>query len=334
VSGPPPAVAGVRVAVRRCLADLNDSGLVLVACSGGPDSVALAAATAFVAPRRGLRAGLLTVDHGLQRGSGARAAMVADWGRSLGLDPVEVLAVKVSGPGGPEAAARTARYAALDAAARRLDAAAVLLGHTRDDQAETVLLGLARGSGARAAAGMPGRRGGYRRPLLELPRSMVAQAAAGQPVWHDPHNGDPAYARSRVRAVLPVLAEAAGPGLVAGLARTARLLRDDADALDALAAGRLAALVAADGTLPVAELALEPPAIRRRVLHRWALAAGSPAGALGAVHLAAVDELIIHWRGQRSAALPGGLLVGRSRGVLRITAADGSDPGRHDTVNP
>ena len=205
-------MAAVRVAVRRHLAAVARPGdLVLVACSGGADSLALAAATAFEARTAGLRAGLLTVDHGLQAASGAQAAEVVAAAGGLGLDPVEVLPVEVAaGPGGegPEGAARAARFAALDAAATRLGAVAVLLGHTRDDQAETVLLGLARGSGARALAGMAGRRGRYGRPLLGLDRAttVAACAAAGLRPWEDPHNSDPAYARVRVRTeVLPLL---------------------------------------------------------------------------------------------------------------------------------
>ena len=120
----------------------------------------------------------MTVDHGLQEGSADRAAPVAAALGGLGLDPVRAVAVTVDGGGGPEAAARTARYAALEAAAADLGAAAVLLGHTLDDQAETVLLGLARGSGARSLAGMPPRRGVFLRPLLGLRRQVTAGACA------------------------------------------------------------------------------------------------------------------------------------------------------------
>ncbi|HEY8720806.1 tRNA lysidine(34) synthetase TilS, partial [Pengzhenrongella sp.] len=185
MSGPAPAVAAARLAVRADLADLPDGALVLVACSGGPDSLALAAATAFVAPRAGLRAGAVVVDHGLQRGSARVADDAATACRVLGLAPVRVVRVDVGARGGPEAAARTARYDALEAAAVELGAAAVLLGHTLDDQAETVLLGLARGSGARSLAGMPARRGSLRRPLLGLRRAdtLAVCAALGLEPW-------------------------------------------------------------------------------------------------------------------------------------------------------
>ncbi|MGH3166885.1 MAG: ATP-binding protein, partial [Trebonia sp.] len=151
--GPAPAVAAVRNAVRAGIGDLSPGDLVLAACSGGADSLALAAALAFVAPRMELRAGGVTVDHGLQEGSAERAESVAGTLGSFGMNPVFREKVAVGGHGGPEAAARAARYAALADAARRSGARAVLLGHTLDDQAETVLLGLARGSGARSLAG-------------------------------------------------------------------------------------------------------------------------------------------------------------------------------------
>jgi tRNA(Ile)-lysidine synthase len=143
-----PAIADLRRAVR---AALPAEGLVLVALSGGPDSLALAAATAFEAAGR---AGAVIVDHGLQAGSAAIAEAAAEQARSLQLDPVIVVAVTVGADGGPEAAARAARYRALSEAAASLGASAVLLGHTLDDQAETVLLGLARGSGATSLQGM------------------------------------------------------------------------------------------------------------------------------------------------------------------------------------
>ncbi|WP_053616964.1 tRNA lysidine(34) synthetase TilS [Nocardiopsis sp. NRRL B-16309] len=263
MSGPHPAVAAVRSAVRRALADLPADTTVLAACSGGADSLALSGALAFEAPRAGRRAGGVTVDHGLQEGSAARAAEVAGVLRGLGLDPVLVREVEVDGPGGPEAAARRARYAALDGAVRAHAPAVVLLGHTLDDQAETVLLGLARGSGARSLAGMAPRNGHHLRPLLGLDRSTVRRACVemGLRAWEDPHNHDPRFARSRVRhEALPALEKALGPGIAEALARTAALLRADADTLDRLADDLLAEAVAeaapADGpTEAVAEAA-------------------------------------------------------------------------------
>ncbi|WP_327652469.1 tRNA lysidine(34) synthetase TilS [Micromonospora aurantiaca] len=319
----------MRLAVRRVLTGLPGGGPVLVACSGGADSLALAAATAFVAPRLGRQAGLVTVDHGLQAGSAERAEAVADWARAEGLDPVEVLPVRVDGrPGGPEAAAREARYEALIAAAHRLDAVGVLLGHTRDEQAETVLLALARGAGPRGLSGMPERRDvdgvPLLRPLLDVPRAdtRAACGALGLDPWADPHNADPAYARARVRAdALPALVDALGPGVVANLARTAGLLAADNAALDALADAALADAALADartreGGLSVAGLAELPAAVRTRVLHAWARELGATPAALSHSHVAALDALVTAWRGQGPVHLPGNHQVRRHAGHL------------------
>ncbi|TDD46889.1 tRNA lysidine(34) synthetase TilS [Nonomuraea terrae] len=325
--GPHPAVADVRRAVREALADVQRDALVLAACSGGADSLALAAALGFVAPRMSLRAGLLTVDHRLQAGSAGRAATVAEIGaRDLGLDPAEVLTVTVGAAGGPEAAAREARYAALAEAADRLGAAAVLLGHTRDDQAETVLLGLARGSGPRSLSGMAAVTGRYRRPFLDLSRAttVAACAALGLDPWDDPHNDDPRYTRVRVRRrVLPVLEAELGPGVAEALARTARLAREDADALDEWAESAYQNCALSDigeagkpVELSVAALERLPDAVRRRVLRRAAIAAGAQSGALFATHVLSVDRLITSWHGQKAVDLPGGLTAVRRYGTL------------------
>ncbi|MFF3496040.1 tRNA lysidine(34) synthetase TilS [Streptomyces sp. NPDC002795] len=328
--GPHPAVAAIRLAVRRVLHDiLNDSRpdtepVVLVACSGGADSMALASALAFEAPKLGIRAGGITVDHGLQPGSDARAEDVVLRLAALGLKPVESVAVDVGRGGGPEAAARDARYAALDAAAAHHGAAAVLLGHTRDDQAETVLLGLARGSGIRSLSGMAatsGAGGRYRRPFLTLDRQTARKACLVQhlPVWDDPHNTDPSYTRSRLRHEgLPALEKALGKGVVEALARTAQLSRDDADALDTWARDAADSVRDAAGLLECAKLYALPPAVRRRILRRTAIEAGAPAGALFARHIEEIDRLITGWRGQGEINLPGKVLAQRQGGRLVI----------------
>ncbi|MGK5629649.1 tRNA lysidine(34) synthetase TilS [Streptomyces sp. URMC 123] len=351
--GPHPAVAAIRLAVRRVLHDVltehhptpdEPRPLVLAACSGGADSLALASALAFEAPKLGVRAGGVTVDHGLQPGSDLRAAEVVARLRALRLDPVEAIAVSVGRRGGPEAAARDARYAALDAAAERHGAAAVLLGHTRDDQAETVLLGLARGSGTRSLSGMAavsGTGGRYRRPFLHLDRQTARKACMVQalPVWDDPHNADPAYTRSRLRHEgIPALEKSLGKGVIEALARTAQLSRDDADALDAWAAEaeRTVRRVPVgpagleDGTLDdldTAKLYALPPAVRRRVLRRAAIAAGSPPGSLFAKHIEEVDRLITGWRGQGAINLPGRVEVRRRCGSLVIRRRDEAAAG-------
>jgi len=335
--GPGVAVAEVRNAVRACLADLAAGDLVLVACSGGADSLALAAAAAFVAPRLGLRAGGVTVDHGLQPGSAERAGEVTALLSGLGLDPVRAATVTVPPPAtaaGPEAAARRARYAALDVAAKEYGAAAVLLGHTLDDQAETVLLGLARGSGGRSLAGMPPRRGRYHRPLLAVRRAITGAACAelGLVPWQDPHNEDFRFARARVRhQALPALEAALGPGVTEALARTAAQLRADAECLDDLAfaeSGQLRHDASDPAGLDTSWLSALPAAIRARVLRDAAIMAGCPHGALTAGHVDRIDALVTAWRGQRWVDLPGGVRARRRDGKLWFTSSVTKDEGK------
>ena len=303
-----PALAAIRLAVRECLTDLPSGELVLAAVSGGADSLALAAALAHEAPRLELRAGAVTVDHGLQDGSPERAADVAATCADLGLDPVVVESVAVGRAGGPEGAAREARYAALNDVATRTGAIAVLLGHTLDDQAETVVLALARGSGARSLSGMPPQRERFRRPLLAIRRVTTNEACQAVDLvpWADPHNSDPAFARARVRQqVLPAMVDALGDGIPEALARTAALLRDDADALDEWAK------TVTDAT-DVGALSELPSAVRKRVIRNAAFAAGVSAGALTASHVHDIERLITHWHGQGAVSLPGGLVADRS----------------------
>jgi tRNA(Ile)-lysidine synthase len=332
VTGPHPAVAAIRLAVRGALAALPPGALVLAACSGGADSLALAAALAFEGPRHGLRAGGVTIDHGLQAESAQQASRVTAGLAELGLDPVLAVRVTVAQPGGgapypgPEAAARAARYAALDELPQ--SPAAILLGHTLDDQAETVLLGLARGSGGRALAGMAPASGRYLRPLLAVRRAQTraACAALGLVPWEDPHNTDPGYARVRVRqALLPVLEEQLGPGVAEALARTAAQLRADADLLDELAAAAAQQLADGQPGLPAAALAQQPAAIRSRLLRRAALAAGAPPGALSLRHITQLDALVTGWHGQRGVDLPGGVQCRRRYDRLLFAVAGSRD---------
>lgn len=293
---------------------------VVVACSGGADSLALAAGLAYHQrrdPELASRTRALIVDHGLQPGSEQVAARVAARLQVIGLDAQVCRAeVATDSPAGLEAAARTARYRTL--AVQAGPGAQVLLGHTLDDQAETVLLGLARGSGTRSLAGMPMRTGDdplFVRPLLGLRRSTTAQACAewALEVWDDPHNAQPRFTRVRVRQrVLPVLEDELGPGVAEALARTASLAQADADALDQLAA---AFIPGHDEGLPVAVLTAQPQAIATRVLRGWLIAGGvlEPSYA----HLQAVWKLVTDWHGQHGVDLPGAIRVRRVAGVLQ-----------------
>jgi tRNA(Ile)-lysidine synthase len=303
-------VAKGRRAVRDALADLDPGDRVVVALSGGADSLALAACLAFVGTRAGWDCHAVVVDHGLQPGSSTIAERAADQARALGL-AADVIPVVVDADGGVEAAARRARYEAL----RSRPAAAVLIAHTMDDQAETVLLGLGRGSGPRSIAGMAPSSGVFRRPFLGLRRSETEQICrvSGLDAWSDPHNADPRFRRSRLRHdVIPLLEDVLGGGVVEALARTATLVRQDVEFLDALAAE------AGPGDLRVAELSELAPALRSRVLRAAALDAGASASDLTTGHLDELDRLVTDWRGQERVELPGGISVVRDSDALHF----------------
>jgi tRNA(Ile)-lysidine synthase len=316
-----PATAEVRIAVRRALRELRTrsdcpvvavDAPVVVALSGGADSLALAAAAAFEAPALGMRATCVVVDHGLQSDSSAVAAAAARQASGLGL-AARVVRVEVTDVGGPEAAARAARYDALRAAARAAGASAILLGHTLDDQAETVLLGLARGSGAASLQGMsPVSRHDdvlLVRPLLGVRRSTThaACAARGLVPWTDPHNADPRFARVRVRQrVLPVLERELGPGVAQALARTAEQLREDADAFAAMVDETIEDIVEhaeAGIAVSVAALAANPAALRHRVIRQVVLSEFGQS--LTRAQTVEVARLVTEWRGQGPIDLPG-----------------------------
>ncbi|MCK0176921.1 tRNA lysidine(34) synthetase TilS [Mycolicibacterium sp. F2034L] len=287
-----------------------------VALSGGADSLALTAVAAELKPTTAL-----IVDHRLQSESAAVAATAREQALRLGCADARILTVDVGTVGGPEAAARTARYTALDHAR---DGAPVLLAHTLDDQAETVLLGLGRGSGPRSLSGMRVADPPWYRPLLGERRATTVAACAelGLTPWQDPHNADPRFTRSRLRVeVLPLLEDVLGGGVAAALARTADALREDAATLDELADDAYRGVVDGDG-LDTARLAALPTAIRRRVIRHW-LRAGGATG-LTDVQIRGVDTLVTAWRGQGGVAVSAPLreqrLIARRRdGRLTLT---------------
>ena len=301
---------------------VSEGSLVLVALSGGADSLALAAATRFVGAQCRLRVGAIIVDHGLQTGSAELAATVSETAMSVGLDPVEVVRVSVGSEGGPEAAARDARYAALRSAAERHDAAVILTGHTRNDQAETVLLGLARGSGPGSLRGMAELDGLIGRPLLDVTREAThaAALAEGLEPWDDPHNSDERYSRVRVRhTVLPAMENELGPGIVDALARTADLVRDDDDALDLLAAGMAHQVVSADPVSFAAEdVVHRPRALRTRIIRIAAERAWGTT--ITHAQTRAIDALLVNWHGQGKVDVTGGSVV-RHDGRIRFDPA-------------
>ena len=315
------ALLELRNAVRPFLEDLTAGDCALVAVSGGADSLALAYALIKEAPELAISLIAVTVDHQLQSGSADQAVKVQNELKAMGYQEVIIEKVKVKEQSGLEADARTARYAALDAIAHAYGATQIFLGHTRDDQAETVLLGLARGSGTRSLSGMAVVNGKYARPFLQLTREQTVLACKEAKLnpWSDPHNENENFSRVRVRnKVLPVMESEIGPGIAAALSRSAAILRDDADALDEMAQAVISRVDLKD--LDCAALAELPRAIRSRVLRAAIYAAGAPGGSLSADHLAAVEAMVTSWRGQGEASLPGGVKVARISGRLSLLA--------------
>ncbi len=308
----------IRSAVRPWLEKFEAGDYVVVAVSGGADSLALAYALSVEAKKLAINVHAVTIDHQLQSGSAEQASKVAEQMITLGITTtIEKVVVTITD--GLEASARSARYEALNKASEKLGAVAVFLGHTHNDQAEGVLLGLARGSGTRSLSAMAPHNGIYIRPLLSITRSETENVCAeiGLTPWSDPHNQDTTFARVRVRTqALPALEAAIGPGISQALARSAELLRHDADALDEWAEREAASLDLAD--LDCDHLHNLPKAIRSRIIRMAIYAAGAPGGSVTAEHVSAVEALITAWNGQAEAHLPGGVKVGRFSGRLSL----------------
>jgi tRNA(Ile)-lysidine synthase len=312
------AVPAVRNAVRTWLENYEAGDTILVAVSGGADSLALAHALSVESKEYVVSVIGVTIDHQLQEQSSAQAEKVKLQLKEFGMDCI-IKKVTVNVKDGLEASARTARYEALQEVAKEKNAVAVFLGHTRDDQAETVLLGLARGSGTRSLSGMAHHNGLYVRPLLEITRIQNERYCEELKLhfWNDPHNQNPEFARVRVRnEALPALEKSIGPGIAEALARSAHLLRDDADALDHWAKREEIHLDLAD--LDCSHLEALPRAIRTRIIRAAIYAAGAPAGMVTLEHVSAVEALISAWSGQGALNLPGGVKVERISGRLSL----------------
>jgi tRNA(Ile)-lysidine synthase len=312
------ATLAIRQAVRPWVE--TTSHRILVGVSGGADSMALAIGTLAEAKSADVQIIAIIIDHQLQKGSSdvalqARAQLLAH-----GFTDVEIIPVDVEITDGMESSARRARYAAFDAAIARYQPDFFFLAHTKNDQAESVLLGLARGSGTRSLSGIAEVNGIYIRPLLGIDRATTQAACLENSIspWEDPHNSDLTYSRVRVRKeILPLMESHLGPGIIEALARSAAILREDADALDHLAGEFLSSQNLHD--LPVALLEELPKAVRIRVLRSAIYGAGAPLGALGADHLAPVEALITNWHGQGEISLPGGVKVLRISGRLSLS---------------
>jgi tRNA(Ile)-lysidine synthase len=324
------SVAVREAVVRRRLLDPGDH--VLVGVSGGPDSVALLHALVLLRSEYALRLTVCHVHHGLRPEADRDAAFVEALAARLGC-PARVVRVEVTRGGGrsPEEAARLARHAALGRVARVIGAGRIALGHTADDQAETVLMRVLQGAGPRGLAGIPARRGRIVRPLLDVARAAVLAhlAAHGLEAVDDVTNRDPRFLRNRVRhELLPLLAGQVGPRMPDALRRLALASREAVEALDALVRPRLVghltptpvgwrlALGAFDGLPPGAA----------KVALRLALVEVAAAERLGsglrATHLHALTALLTATPGAR-VRLPGGVVVERGRDALWLL---GSEP--------
>jgi tRNA(Ile)-lysidine synthetase, N-terminal domain len=306
-------MADVRRAAREWAGSLEampGRSLFLVGLSGGGDSLALAWALSHEAGALGIEVGAVIVDHGLQPGSSDVARRAAGEAEKLGLQPVLVKSVTVEGSANLEDNARIARYRAFTEALRETGAQGVVLAHSLDDQAETVLLGLTRGSGPSGLKGMPAKDGAFHRPFLGIQRSTLRQALvdAGLEWWEDPHNTDERFTRVRVRQqVLPVLEKELGPGVAQALARTAELFRADSSALDEEATRWFTAHALSEGeghgSLEVAELEQVSVALRTRVLRILVVRAGG--GAPTYAHIQQMLRLLEHWKGQSAVDVSG-----------------------------
>lgn len=309
------ARVSIRSAVRPFLAELEAGDSYLVAVSGGADSLALAAALLIESKEFALNPIAITIDHQLQENSHQQAERVSEQLKELGYVQVIIKKVLVTLESGLESGARDARYAALMESMAETKAVKVFLGHTHNDQAETVLLGLARGSGARSLSGMAAKNGIYLRPLLSITREET-EAACNQwklDFWNDPHNLNTEFTRVKIRReLIPYLEEHLDPGISRALVRSASLLRDDADALDQWAERE-------SGDLECDRLAALPKAIRTRLIRKAALAAGATPGQLTFEQVGAIDALICAWKGQGAVSLAGGVKVERISGRLSLS---------------
>ena len=317
------AAVAIRNAVRPYLELLEPGDTFLVAVSGGADSLALSEALLKEARPLALNVIAVTIDHKLQKNSREQALRVQEQLTSLGYESVVIKEVNVIQSSGVEADARKARYEAFDKLLLEHNAKEIYLGHTRDDQAETVLLGLARGSGTRSLSGMAPVNGKYIRPLLAITREQTVAACKeiNVQIWCDPHNENLEFSRVRVRnEVLPVMEKNLGPGIAAALARSASLFRDDADALDQIAATEMQGLNLAD--LDCQALLGMPKAIRTRIIKSAIYRSGAPSGSISADHIAGVEALVTSWHGQGEISLPGGVKVRRISGRLSLLARE------------
>ena len=280
----------------------------------------MALAVALFIERSNTKVIPIVIDHGLQEGSAQITSQTIERLKQIGFTQVESARAQVTMTDGLEASARRARYQLFNQFIETYQPKYFLLAHTLNDQAENVLLGLARGSGARSLSGMAVKNNIFVRPLLKISREVTTAACseARIEIWSDPHNEDLRFTRVRVRKnLLPIIEDNLGPGITEALVRSADLLRDDADALDGFAAEYFNQ--ADPFNLDVKELERLPKAITTRVLRLAIYKAGAPAGSLSAEHIAAAQALISDWHGQKEVSLPGNVKLLRNSGRITLS---------------
>ena len=304
-----PSQGQLRLAVRNTLTSHTKPGQkLLVAVSGGADSLALASAVEFEAKKLGLKIAAAVIDHSLQKDSDKVAAQTAKTLTTLGFEEVVVKKIAVGKAGGPEAAARTARYTALEKIRQQTRSHFIVLGHTSSDQAETVLLGLVRGSGSKSLSGMSEKTGLLLRPLLVIDRATTEAFCkdSGIKYWLDPQNKDEKFLRVMIRKhVLPFLEKQLGGSVAASLVRTSDQLREDNAYLDSQAGKSFKkyAKVSTSGiSFDAKAIEKLPSAILNRVIKMALDGFGSESSR---THVLAVSDLVLSWHGQKPLALPG-----------------------------
>ena len=304
-----PAQGAIRHAVREVLtANTKPGQKLLIAVSGGADSLALASAVLFESKKLQLNIATVTIDHGLQKASAKVAEQTLEKLHQIGITEAWSKKVKVGTKGGPEAAARDARYKALESIRIESKSDFIVLGHTANDQAETVLLGLTRGSGSKSLSGMSTRSDRLLRPLLSIERKTTEQFCKDEKIspWQDPQNKDLKFLRVRIRkVVLPFLEKQLGNGIFSNLIRTSSQLKEDDQYLSSVAEKafkKIAKTSARTVILDQPGLSKLPAAIRNRVIKS---AIDYFEVDSSRVHVLAVADLILNWHGQKPLALPG-----------------------------
>ena len=315
-----PALLELRKAVRFWFEKLEPNSKVCIGVSGGADSLALAAAAKLEANNFSIDLVAVIVDHGLQENSAEISQFAKQQLTKLGFEDIFIGKANVQITDGLEASARRARYKVFQQAIETYNPNIFLLGHTKNDQAEGVLLGLARGSGTKSLSGMQEVSGNFVRPLLGIDRvtTEIACREANIEFWVDPHNSNQEFTRVRVREnILPLLENEIGPGIIDALARSAKILREDATALDEWAESIFRQVEPMD--IEISILVGLPDAIRSRVLRMAIYAAGAPVGSISAAHLEPIEAFVSDWRGQGHTSLPGGVKVCRISGRLSLS---------------